>query len=242
MAAGQARGERLFWPPFLQRLRAERSETMANKAPMPQPGILDISPYVPGESNVAGGVKPIKLSSNETPLGPSPKAIAAFKAEADQLERYPDGGANALRKAIAELYGLNPDRIVCGSGSDELINLLAHAYLGPGDEAVYTEHGFLMYKIATLSSGAKPVPVPETDLPRRRRRDPGARVGQDQDRLPRQPEQSDRHLYSPRRGARACTRGCRRTRCWCSTRPIASTCAATTTRPGWSWSPPPRTR
>jgi len=135
---------------------------MANKAPMPQPGILDISPYVPGESNIAGGVKPIKLSSNETPLGPSPKAIAAFKAEADQLERYPDGGAIALRKAIAELYGLNPDRIVCGSGSDELINLLAHAYLGPGDEAVYTEHGFLMYKIATLSCGAKPVPVPET--------------------------------------------------------------------------------
>lgn len=136
---------------------------MANKAPMPQPGILDINPYVPGESHVAGGVKPIKLSSNETPLGPSPKAIAAFKAEADQLERYPDGAATALRKAIAELYGLNPDRIVCGSGSDELINLLAHAYLGPGDETVYTEHGFLMYKIATLSCGAKPVPVPEKD-------------------------------------------------------------------------------
>ena len=136
---------------------------MANKAPMPQPGILDINPYVPGESHVAGGVKPIKLSSNETPLGPSPKAIAAFKAEADQLERYPDGAATALRKAIAELYGLNPDRIVCGSGSDELINLLAHAYLGPGDETVYTEHGFLMYKIATLSCGATPVPVPEKD-------------------------------------------------------------------------------
>ena len=137
---------------------------MANKAPMPQPGILDINPYVPGESHVAGGVKPIKLSSNETPLGPSPRAIAAFKAEADQLERYPDGAATALRKAIAELYGLNPDRIVCGSGSDELINLLAHAYLGPGDETVYTEHGFLMYKIATLSCGAKPVPVPEKDF------------------------------------------------------------------------------
>jgi histidinol-phosphate aminotransferase len=136
---------------------------MASKAPTPQPGILDINPYVPGESHLAGGVKPIKLSSNETPLGPSPKAIAAFKAEADQLERYPDGSATALRKAIAELYGLNPDRIVCGSGSDELINLLAHAYLGPGDETVYTEHGFLMYKIATLSCGAKPVPVPEKD-------------------------------------------------------------------------------
>ena len=134
---------------------------MANTAPMPQPGILDISPYVPGESHVAGGLKPIKLSSNETPLGPSPKAVAAFKAEAEHLDRYPDGAATALRKALAERHGLNPDRIVCGSGSDELINLIAHAYVGPGDEAVYAEHGFLMYRIATLSSGGKPVPVPE---------------------------------------------------------------------------------
>ncbi len=134
---------------------------MSNRAPAPQPGILDISPYVPGESSIPGGVKPIKLSSNETPLGPSPKAIAAYKAEADNLERYPDGGATSLRAAIAAQYGLNPDRIVCGCGSDELINLLAHAYIGPGDEAIYTEHGFLMYKIATLSSGGKPVSVPE---------------------------------------------------------------------------------
>jgi histidinol-phosphate aminotransferase len=134
---------------------------MASKAPMPQPGILDISPYVPGESQVAGGLKPIKLSSNETPLGPSPKAVAAFKAEAEHLDRYPDGSAKALRQALAERHGLNPDRIVCGSGSDELINLIAHAYIGPGDEAVYAEHGFLMYRIATLSSGGKPVSVPE---------------------------------------------------------------------------------
>jgi histidinol-phosphate aminotransferase len=136
---------------------------MANKAPMPQPGIMDISPYVPGESSIPGGVKPIKLSSNETPLGPSQKAIAAYQAEAGHLALYPDGGATRLRKAIAEAYGLNPDRIVCGSGSDELINLIAHAYVGPGDETVYTEHGFLMYKIATLSSGGTPVPVPEKD-------------------------------------------------------------------------------
>jgi histidinol-phosphate aminotransferase len=128
---------------------------------VPQPGILDISAYVPGESSVPGGVTPIKLSSNETPLGPSPHAIAAYQAVAAELDRYPDGGAGALRNAIARLYGLNPDRIVCGCGSDELINLIAHAYLGPGDEAVYTEHGFLMYKIATLSSGGKPVSVPE---------------------------------------------------------------------------------
>ena len=135
---------------------------MPNTQPLPQPGILQIDAYVPGESSVAGDLKPIKLSSNETPLGPSPKAIAAYKAAADSLALYPDGGANELRKVIAGHYGLDPERIVCGSGSDELINLLAHAYIGPGEEAIYSEHGFLMYKIATLSCGAKPVPVPET--------------------------------------------------------------------------------
>jgi histidinol-phosphate aminotransferase len=134
---------------------------MANTGPVPQPGILEISPYIPGESDIPGGLRPIKLSSNETPLGASPQAIAAYRAQADSLERYPDGSAATLRKAIARHYGLNGDRIVCGCGSDELINLLTHAYLGPGDEAVFTEHGFLMYKIATLSSGGRPVSVPE---------------------------------------------------------------------------------
>jgi len=134
---------------------------MTDTGPVPQPGILEIDAYIPGESKVPGGVRPIKLSSNETPLGPSPKAVAAYKALADELDRYPDGSASELRAAIARQYGLDADRIVCGSGSDELINLIAHAYLGPGDEAVYSAHGFLMYKIATLSSGAKPVAVPE---------------------------------------------------------------------------------
>jgi histidinol-phosphate aminotransferase len=134
---------------------------MPNTQPVPQPGILQIDAYVPGESSVAGDLKPIKLSSNETPLGPSPKAVAAYRAAADSLALYPDGGANDLRKAIAGHYGLDPERIVCGSGSDELINLLAHAYIGPGEEAIYSEHGFLMYKIATLSSGGKPISVQE---------------------------------------------------------------------------------
>jgi histidinol-phosphate aminotransferase len=134
---------------------------MTKNGPVPQPGILDISAYVPGESSAPGGVKPIKLSSNETPLGPSPRAVAAFKAEAEHLDRYPDGAATALRAAVGRLYGLDPARIVCGSGSDELINLLAHAYVGPGHEAVYSEHGFLMYKIATLASGGTPVSVHE---------------------------------------------------------------------------------
>jgi histidinol-phosphate aminotransferase len=135
--------------------------TMANSAPQPRPGILDINAYVPGESEVESGVTPIKLSSNETPLGPSPKAIAAYKAEADRLERYPDGAATALRTAIARHYGLDPARIVCSNGSDELISLLAHHYSGPGDEVLMTAHGFAMFKISTLASGAAPVEAPE---------------------------------------------------------------------------------
>jgi len=134
---------------------------MSTTQPVPQPGILQIDPYVPGESSVAGTLKPIKLSSNETPLGPSPKAIAAYAAAADSLALYPDGSHGDLRRAIANHYGLDPDRIVCGCGSDELINLLAHAYIGPDDEAILSAHGFLMYKIATLSSGGKPISVPE---------------------------------------------------------------------------------
>jgi histidinol-phosphate aminotransferase len=134
---------------------------MSSRAPVPKPGILDINAYVPGESAVPGGLKPIKLSSNETPLGPSPKAIAAYKDLAGSLERYPDGAATELRKAIGRVYGLDHERIICGSGSDELLNLLAHAYLGVGDEAIFTEHGFLVYRIVTLGNGAVPVVAPE---------------------------------------------------------------------------------
>lgn len=137
---------------------------MSVAAPAPRPGILNITAYVPGEHSVPGDVKPIVLSANETPLGPSPQAVEAFRARADHLHRYPDGSATALRKAIAGVYGLNPDHIVCGAGSDELLNLIAHSYLGPGDEGVYTEHGFLVYRIAILSSGATPVVAKEQDL------------------------------------------------------------------------------
>jgi len=137
---------------------------MVATAPIARPGILDIAAYVPGESKVPGGLIPAKLSSNETPLGPSPKAIEAFKAAAAELERYPDGQATLLREAIARRYGLDAARIVCGSGSDELLGLLARGYLGPGDEAIYTAHGFLVYRIAILTNGATPVVVPERDL------------------------------------------------------------------------------
>jgi len=137
---------------------------MVTTAPIARPGILDIEAYVPGESKAAGNVKPAKLSSNETPLGPSPNALAAFTAAAAELERYPDGQAMLLRQALARRYGLDAGRIVCGSGSDELLGLLARGYLGPGDEAIYTEHGFLVYRIAILTNGATPVVAPERGL------------------------------------------------------------------------------
>jgi len=137
---------------------------MSATRPQPRPGVLAIDAYVPGKSTAPGVEKVFKLSSNETPLGPSPKAVAAFKAAAAELERYPDGASTALRAAIAARYGLNAARIVCGAGSDELLSLLAHAYLGPGDEAIFTEHGFLLYRIITLANGATPIVAPEKDL------------------------------------------------------------------------------
>ncbi|MEO1694240.1 MAG: histidinol-phosphate transaminase [Pseudomonadota bacterium] len=135
---------------------------MANAQPQPRPGILDIAPYVPGASHAAGHVKTIKLSSNETPLGPSPRAIEAYRDLAQTLAHYPDGATTELRTAIASTYGLAADRIVCGAGSDEILSLLASAYLGPGDEAIYTEHGFLVYPIVIQANGATPVVAPET--------------------------------------------------------------------------------
>ncbi len=114
-------------------------------------GVFSIDPYVPGKSSAPGVGKIYKLSSNVTPLGPSPRAIEAFAAAADHLSAYPDGTAGALRAAIGRKFGLDPARIVCGSGSDEVIHLLASAYIGAGDEGVFTEHGFLVYKIAILA-------------------------------------------------------------------------------------------
>src|ERR1700729_856744 len=137
---------------------------MTAPRPKPRPGVLDIAAYVPGKSSAPGVAKIFKLSSNETPLGPSPKAIAAYKAAADHLEDYPDGSASELREAIGRAFGLDPDRIVCGSGSDDLLHLLANAYLVDGDEAIHTTHGFLIYPIVTLGTGAKPVVAPEKDF------------------------------------------------------------------------------
>jgi histidinol-phosphate aminotransferase len=137
---------------------------MPPRLPTPKPGVLEISPYVPGESSVPGRAKPIKLSSNETPLGPSPHALEAFRTAAATIDRYPDGTAGPLKTAIARAYGLSVDRIVCGAGSDDLLSLLAHAYVGAGDEGIYTEHGFLVYPIAIRAAGGKVVVAPERSL------------------------------------------------------------------------------
>ena len=130
----------------------------------PRPGVLAVDPYVPGRSKLPGAGPVIKLSSNETPLGPSPHAVEAYREAAHRLDRYPDGSYASLREALGAFYGLNPAHIVCGNGSDELFHVLAQAYLGPGDEAIYTEHGFLVYRIAILAAGAEPVIAPERNL------------------------------------------------------------------------------
>jgi histidinol-phosphate aminotransferase len=133
--------------------------------PMPNPGILDIAPYTPGKTPVAEpGRKVFKLSANETPFGPSPKAIEAYRNAAAHLEDYPEGTSRVLREAIGRAFGLDPDRIICGAGSDEILNLLAHAYLKHGDEAISTAHGFLVYPIATKANGGINVVAAETDF------------------------------------------------------------------------------
>ncbi len=127
----------------------------------PQPGILSIALYQGGESQLAGHAAPLKLSSNENPFGPSPAAAAAFREAAGSLHIYPDSGHTALRQAIGAVHGLDPQRILCGAGSDEIIAFLAQVYAGPGLEVIHTEHGFGMYRISALAAGATPVEVPE---------------------------------------------------------------------------------
>jgi histidinol-phosphate aminotransferase len=133
-------------------------------SPTPKPGVLDITAYVGGRAPAADAVETHKLSANESATGPSPDAIAAFESARTSLNIYPDGETHALRAAIGEAYGLNPDRIVCGNGSGELLALLADAYLRPGDEVLFSEHAFLLYRILTLANSAVPVVVPEKNL------------------------------------------------------------------------------
>ncbi|MFN3938704.1 MAG: histidinol-phosphate transaminase [Gemmobacter sp.] len=129
----------------------------------PQPGITEIALYEGGASHLPGVANAVKLSSNENPFGPSDRAREAFLRAAHSLHRYPSTDHDALRRAIAEVHGLDPRAIVCGVGSDEIISLLCQAYAGPGDEVLHTEHGFLMYRISALAAGATPVSVPERE-------------------------------------------------------------------------------
>ncbi|MEO8757034.1 MAG: histidinol-phosphate transaminase [Devosia sp.] len=131
--------------------------------PQPQPGILKIAPYTPGKSQAAPGVVAVKLSANESPLGASPAALKAL-IEADRSpEIYPEGTSRILREALAEVHGLDAERIVCGNGSDDLLHLLAQCYLGEGDNAVMSRHGFNIYPIVTMGESAEIVMAPERD-------------------------------------------------------------------------------
>src|SRR5246500_2997634 len=130
---------------------------------VPRPGILDISPYIGGEAKVTGIERPIRLASNESALGPSRKAIAAYRDLAGEIHRYPDGNAQELREALGQCHGIDPARIVCGAGSDELITLLLRCYAGLGDEVLYSRHGFLMYPINAMAVGATPIAAPERE-------------------------------------------------------------------------------
>ena len=130
----------------------------------PKPGVMDIDAYVPGRSEARGAARVFKLSSNESPFGPSPKAIAAYEAAEPSLGIYPEGSARILREAIGAHYGLAADRIVCGNGSDEILTLLANCYVRPMDEVLFSAHAFSLYKIVTLANSGIPVEVPTPDL------------------------------------------------------------------------------
>ncbi len=129
------------------------------------PDIRSLSPYVPGKpidelQRELGLTRVIKLASNENPLGPSPKALAALTGAQDMLHRYPDGGAYQLRQALADRWKVGRDQVILGNGSDEILGLLARTFLTPGDEAIMADHTFVIYKMEVTAVHAKPVVVP----------------------------------------------------------------------------------
>ena len=126
--------------------------------------IMEIHPYSPGESNIETDLPLRQLAANEAPLGPSPRAVKAAQDSVITAHRYPDSGAMALRAKISERYGFPSENLICGAGSDELISLICSAFADEGSEVLYSQHGFLMYKISALAAGATPVAAPETDL------------------------------------------------------------------------------
>lgn len=133
------------------------------QAPVPNPWISAISAYVPGGSRVEGHANPVRLASNENPWGASPRALEAARAAIGESHRYPDGAATALREKIGAVHGLDPARIVCGTGSDEILQLLPMIYCRPGDSVVHVRHGFMVYPIAARRAGAEPLAAPDRD-------------------------------------------------------------------------------
>ena len=132
-------------------------------APAPKPWVMEIAPYVAGRSTTDDGRKVVKLSANENPLGTSAAATAAFDAARVTLARDPDPSASELREAIAAVHGLDPARVIYGTGSDDILHLIAGAYAGPGDEVIHVRYGFAVYEIATRRVGAVPVVVADAD-------------------------------------------------------------------------------
>lgn len=132
--------------------------------PVPRPTVLEIDAYVPGKAAAPGAGRVFKLSANETPLGPSPAAVQALRDMAPEIAIYPEGSSRALREAIGAQYGLDPARIIMGAGSDNILELLAHAYIGLGDEGLYSQYGFLEYRIVILAAGGVPVVAPEKNF------------------------------------------------------------------------------
>ncbi len=131
--------------------------------PQPRPCVLELPEYVPGDRELKGIAEPIKLSSNESTLGPSPQALKAYAHAATQLHRYPDPDQNELRDALAEHFGLAVNQLICGNGSAELIQILIHAYVGEGDEVLLSEYGFPLYRIFSISQGASVALSSEVD-------------------------------------------------------------------------------
>lgn len=128
----------------------------------PRNGVLNITPYKAGDAKIKGFDTVIKLASNESPMGSSPKAIEAVKAAADSgMQLYPDPACSALRQAIGAVHDIDPEQIICSNGSEELLHMLAKAYARDGDEIIYCQYGFIAYPIATHAVGATPVVVPE---------------------------------------------------------------------------------
>ncbi|MEM8800531.1 MAG: histidinol-phosphate transaminase [Pseudomonadota bacterium] len=135
--------------------------TTPSHSPRPNAWLDDIPVYVPGKAITATGAPAIKLSANESAIGPSPLAVEAYRQAALDMHRYPEGSCPELRQKIGTTYDLPPDQIICGAGSDELLNMIAMAFAGPGDDVLYMRHGFMVYPIAARKVGANAIEVPD---------------------------------------------------------------------------------